>query len=337
MLQRDPSFDDRFVYGVRSTRVYCRASCPSRRPRRESVTFFPGPDAAECAGYRACKRCRPREGHPPAPGIDGVRRAVAYIAAHVDEPVSLLQLARASGTSRFHLQRTFRRLVGVSPREYQHALRAQRFRASLRRGADVAEATYEAGYGSSSRIYEGRPTGRGVTPGEYQRGGRGMEVRYAIAASPFGRLLVAATDKGVCAVKLGDRDGDLVADLGREYPLALVRRDDRALEHWTRRIVRSVSRDSGAHDIPLDVRGTAFQWKVWRHLQSIPRGESRTYGEVAAALGQPTAARAVARACATNPVGLIVPCHRVVPKDGAPGGYRWGVERKQLLLRKERQ
>ena len=172
VLRRDRRFDDRFVYGVRSTRIYCRASCPSRRPRRDSVTFFPGPDAAECAGYRACKRCRPRDGRPATPGLDGVRRAVRYIETHVDEPVSLVQLAGAAGTSRFHLQRTFRRLVGVSPREYQQALRAERFRANLRRGAHVAEATYDAGYGSSSRVYERRPTGRGVTPAEYQQIGR---------------------------------------------------------------------------------------------------------------------------------------------------------------------
>ena len=335
--QRDARFDGRFVYGVRSTHIYCRASCPSRRPRRESVTFFADAEAAERSGYRACKRCRPKDARPDVPGADGVRRAVAYIAAHVDEPITLHRLAATTGTSRFHLQRTFTRLVGVSPRRYQEALRAERFRGSLRRGAGIADATYDAGYGSSSRVYEGRPTGRGLTPFEYRRGGQGVAIRYAMAASPLGRVLVAATSKGVCAVKLGDQDARLLDELRGEYPLAVLQHDPKTLAPWTRRIVDAVREGIGVGDIPLDVRGTAFQWKVWRYLQSIPCGETRTYGEAAAALGHPTASRAVARACATNPVGVVIPCHRVVPKAGGEGGYRWGVERKRQLLRKERQ
>jgi AraC family transcriptional regulator of adaptative response/methylated-DNA-[protein]-cysteine methyltransferase len=262
---------------------------------------------------------------------------VAHIAAHVDEPITLHDLAAAAGTSRFHLQRTFTRLVGVSPRQYQEALRAERFRGSLRRGVGIADATYDAGYGSSSRVYEGRPTGRGVTPVEYRRGGQDVAIVYATAASPLGRVLVAATARGVCAVKLGDRDDALAEELRREYPLAVIERDAHALAPWVRRIVRAVRTGTGVSDIPLDVRGTAFQWKVWRYLQSIPAGETRTYGAAAAALGRPSASRAVARACATNPVGLVIPCHRMVPKAGGTGGYRWGVERKRQLLRKERQ
>jgi AraC family transcriptional regulator of adaptative response/methylated-DNA-[protein]-cysteine methyltransferase len=337
VLARDARSDGRFVYAVRSTGIYCRPSCPSRRPKRESVEFFGGPDAAEIAGFRECRRCRPRAGAPRPPGIEHVRKAAAFIAAHTDAPVTLAQLASHVGTSPFHLQRTFSRLLGVSPRAYQDALRAKRFRDDLRHGKPLTGAMYDAGYGSSSRVYEGRPIGRGMTPAEYRRGARGASIAYTIVDSSLGRMLVAGTDKGLCSVKLGERDGALEQDLRSEYPSATIRREDGAFAEWVGTLVGHLDGGTPALDLPIDVKATAFQWKVWRYLQSIPYGETRTYSAVAKALGHPAATRAVARACATNHVCLVIPCHRVVQKDGGLGGYRWGTERKRRLLQKERQ
>ncbi|MEQ1573120.1 MAG: bifunctional DNA-binding transcriptional regulator/O6-methylguanine-DNA methyltransferase Ada, partial [Vicinamibacterales bacterium] len=336
VLSRDARADGRFVYGVRSTRIYCRPSCPSRRPRRESVLFFASPDSAEVAGFRECRRCRARAGVAPSPGLAKVRKACAFIAAHVEESVTLARIAAHVDTGAFHLQRTFTRLVGISPRGYQDALKAARFRSALRKGAPVAAATYGAGYGSSSRVYEGRPTGRGMTPATYRRGGAGTEVTYTTAASPLGRLLVAGTSKGICAVKLGDGDEALEAELRREFAGARMTRDRSACAGWVRALVAHLEDRLPHLDLPVDVRATAFQWKVWRYLQSIPYGTTRSYGEVARAIGSPSAVRAVARACATNQVCLIIPCHRVVQKDGGLAGFRWGVERKQALLDRER-
>ena len=334
-MGRDRAADGAFVYAVRTTGIYCRPSCPSRKPRRESVAFYPGPDAAEIAGFRECRRCRPRAGAPAPPGLDHVRRATAFIHAHADEPVTLADLATHVGTSPFHLQRTFSRLVGISPRAYQEAVRAGRFRDGLRDGTPVSGAVYDAGYGSISRVYERRPTGRGMTPAVYRRGGKGMAMTYTIVDSPVGRLMVAGTGKGICAVKLGDRDAHLEADLKREYPEASIARDQSAFDAWVRTLVRHLEGRRPDLNLPIDVQATAFQWTVWRYLQSIPYGETRTYGDVARAIGKPSAVRAVARACATNPVCLVVPCHRVVGKDGSLSGYRWGVERKKKLLQKE--
>lgn len=333
---RDVAEDGRFVYAVRSTGIYCRPSCPSRRPRRAGVEFFATPDAAELGGYRECRRCRPRFGAAIPPGLSSVRRACAFIQAHADEPLTLLAIAAHVDMSQFHLQRMFTRLVGISPRAYQDALRADAFRGHLRHGTSLSGATYEAGYGSSSRVYEQKPTGVGMSPAAYRVGGKGLVVSYTIADSPLGRLLVAGTEAGVCAVKLGDRDRALEADLRAEYPRASVARDTRVRSGWVRGILAHLAGRAPHLDLPIDVRATAFQWKVWRYLQSIPWGETRSYSQVARAIGQPSATRAVARACATNPVALLVPCHRVVGKDGRLTGYRWGVERKRTLLDRER-
>jgi AraC family transcriptional regulator of adaptative response/methylated-DNA-[protein]-cysteine methyltransferase len=335
VLSRDASADKAFVYAVRTTGVYCRPSCSSRRPRRTSVAFFADPDAAEIAGFRECRRCRPREGAPLPAGLAQVRRACAFIDAHAEEPVTLAQLAAHVRTSPFHLQRTFTRLVGISPRAYQEAVRAGRFRAGLRQGTPVAGAVYDAGYGSISRVYERRPTGRGMTPAAYRRGGKGVTMTYTIVDSPIGRLMVAGTEKGICSVKLGDRDERLEQDLRREYPEAGISRDQSAFDRWVRALVAHLDGRRPHLDLPLDVQATAFQWKVWRYLQSIPYGETRAYSDVARAIGRPAAVRAVARACASNPVCLVVPCHRVVGKDGAVGGYRWGIDRKKALLKRE--
>jgi AraC family transcriptional regulator of adaptative response/methylated-DNA-[protein]-cysteine methyltransferase len=336
VLARDAAADGAFVYAVRTTGVYCRPSCPSRRPKRTSVAFYAGPDAAEIAGFRECRRCRPRGGALPPAGLADVRRVCTYIQAHADETLTLARLAEHVGASPFHLQRTFAKLVGISPRAYQEAVRAARFRDGLRQGTPVSGAVYDAGYGSISRVYERRPTGRGMTPAAYRRGGQGMTMRYAIVDSPVGRLMVAGTERGICSVKLGDRDERLEQDLRREYPEASVSRDQQGLSAWVRAIIGHLDGRVPHLDLPIDVQATAFQWKVWRYLQSIPWGDTRAYSDVARAIGEASAVRAVARACATNPVCLVVPCHRVVQKDGGLGGYRWGTRRKAELLKGER-
>ena len=271
---------------------------------------------------------------PAVPGVARVRKACAFIEAHVDQPITLAALAAHVGTSPYHLQRTFSRIVGISPREYQDALRAGRFRQELRGGAPVSGATYDAGYRSSSRVYERKPTG-GVTPAAYRRGGAGQAIGYTVVDSTLGRLMIAGTEKGICAVKLGDRDAQLEDDLRREYPGAAITHDQSAFARWVKAILSHVEGRTPHLDLPIDVRATAFQWKVWRHLQSIPYGSTQSYSEVAQAIGAPGAVRAVARACATNRVCLVIPCHRVVQKDGGLGGYRWGVARKQALLLRE--
>jgi AraC family transcriptional regulator of adaptative response/methylated-DNA-[protein]-cysteine methyltransferase len=272
---------------------------------------------------------------PKVQGIEPIQRAAAYLAAHVDEAVPLERLAKIAGLSPWHFQRQFTRALGVSPREYQSAMRADRFRRELRGGRDVTSAIYEAGYGSPSRVYEGAPTGRGIAPSSYRKGGAGLEIGYTIVSSPLGRLLVAATSSGVCAVKLGDAARALEDELRREFPAAAVVRDRFVQSEWVRAIVERLHGSEPAIDLPLDVRGTAFQWRVWRALQEIPLGETRSYSEIAALIGRPRAVRAVARACATNPVCVVVPCHRVLPKTGATGGYRWGIARKRRLLAAE--
>ena len=268
-------------------------------------------------------------------GMDQVRRACSFIQQHADAPITLARLARHVNASPFHFQRVFTRIVGISPRAYQDALRAGRFRRGLREGVPVTGAIYDAGYGSSSRVYERRPTG-GMTPAVYKRGAQGVEVTYAIADSALGRLLVAATPKGICSVKLGDRDDALERDLRREYPAAAIVADRTDLARWVKSILTYLNGRRPHLDLPLDIHATAFQWKVWRYLQSIPYGETRAYSQVARDIGAPSAVRAVARACATNPVCLVIPCHRVVGKNGSLTGYRWGVERKRTLLKNEK-
>jgi AraC family transcriptional regulator of adaptative response/methylated-DNA-[protein]-cysteine methyltransferase len=265
-----------------------------------------------------------------------VARALAHIDAHLDEPVTLDALAAVAGVSRFHLQRTFKRIVGLSPKRYQDARRMERLRAQLRRGDTVSRATYEAGFGSSRAVYEKAGAGLGMSPAAYRRGGEGATIRYALARTRLGWLLLAATERGVCAVSLGDSPDELEAGLGREFPRARIGRADGALAEWTDAVVEHIEGTRASLSLPTDLAGTDFQLRVWRALQEIPYGSTRTYAEVATAIGQPSAARAVARACATNRVALVVPCHRVVREGGAVSGYRWGAERKRLLLERER-
>jgi AraC family transcriptional regulator, regulatory protein of adaptative response / methylated-DNA-[protein]-cysteine methyltransferase len=341
VLERDTRQDGRFVYAVATTGVFCRPSCPSRRPRQENVAFFSAPEEAERAGYRACRRCAPKS--TVAPAERTVREACAYLEAHLDEPVTLEVLGREIGVSPFHLQRMFKRVTGVSPKAYVNARRVERLKARLQQGDGVADATYEAGYGSGSRVYEQADAQLGMTPATYKRGGSGVTIRYGTTETPLGRLLVAVSERGVCAVTLGDSDGDLEAALRREYPQARIELgatgNDAHLEEWLGAVVRHLEGSQPSLALPLDVQATAFQRRVWQALQEIPYGATRSYGEIAAAIGQPQASRAVARACASNRVALVVPCHRVVRGDfatsGEAGGYRWGAERKRRLLERE--
>lgn len=331
VLRHDETFDERFVYGVSSTKIYCRPSCPSRRPARHRVRFFDSSDQAKAAGYRACLRCR--SASPDAsPTMQRVKEIRRYLDEHADEPVTLRQLAEQAAWSPFYLQRAFTRVVGVSPKTYQTAIRMERFTSSLKRGNTVTHALYDAGFSSSSRMYERASAALGMTPSAYRAGGTGVRMHYATVSTLIGRLLVAATRRGIAAVHFGDTDADLVTRLMRDYPKATIRRDPRSMQRHIR-LIREYFHD-GLRDKPprLDVQGTPFQIKVWRALQSIPRGSTRTYKEIALALGQPTAVRAVARACAANPVALVIPCHRVIRGDRRLAGYRWGVKRKQRLL-----
>ena len=335
---RNRAADGVFVYAVSSTGIYCRPSCPSRRPRRDRVAFFDTPEGARNAGFRACKRCRPNDAVTDAdPWIEKIRRACVYL-SNVDGHPSLATLAARLGGSPYHLQRNFKRLVGVSPREYAEAIRLRNVKGRLRQAGDITGAMLDAGYGSSSRFYERAVPKLGMAPSVYRRGGAGMTIGYAIVDSPnvsLGRLLVAATPRGVCAVAMGSSDTELTGALSREFPSAAIAADAGALKQWTKAILAHLSGRQPRLDLPLDVQATAFQWQVWQALAAIPYGETRTYAEVAASIGRPTAVRAVARACATNPVALAIPCHRVVPSAGGEGGYRWGLKRKKALLKSE--
>jgi AraC family transcriptional regulator, regulatory protein of adaptative response / methylated-DNA-[protein]-cysteine methyltransferase len=335
VAERDEAMDRAFVYAVRSTGVYCLPSCPARRPGREQVVFFDSPDAAERGGYRACLRCRPRD-RALNGDIAVLRRVCKIIEAQPAESPSVAALAAASGMDRFRLRRLFRKLLGLSPRAYADAVRVRRLKTQLRKGDDVTTALYDAGYGSASRLYERSNAQLGMTPATYRRRGAGAEIGYTIASSAAGRLLVAGTARGISAVYLGDRDVSLQAELRREFPEARVRRNSKQLSSWVRTIVKHLAGREPHLELPLDVQATAFQRRVWEALQRIPYGKTRSYSEIARTLGQPKAARAVARACATNPVSVVIPCHRVVREGGGLGGYRWGLARKQRLLDTER-
>jgi AraC family transcriptional regulator of adaptative response/methylated-DNA-[protein]-cysteine methyltransferase len=352
VLARDARADGQFFYAVRSTKIYCRPSCPSRRPARKNVSFFATAAAAEAAGFRACKRCDPGRATPkPDPQAAAIRAAAEYLTEHAGERTRLADLARATGVGRLAVLRGFRRVLGVSPGEFARAQRVARLKEALRPDANgvekttkkraakrITDAIYEAGFGSSSRLYEGSGEALGMTPRTMREGGAGSLIRYATAASPLGRMLVAATATGVCAIAFGRDDRELVSDLrGRFDRAQLVAAKGNT--GWLPDAVEFVASQMTEHPLaatfPLDVRATAFQQRVWRALREIPRGETRSYSEVAREIGSPKAARAVAAACAANPVAVAVPCHRVVGRDGGLTGYRWGVERKRKLLAAE--
>lgn len=327
VARRNPEMDGAFVFAVVSTGIYCRPSCPARRPLKKNVRFFTTPRAAEREGYRACRRCRPASGARPA--VDLAARACAILSRR---EATLEDLSRRLRVSPHHLQRTFTRAVGVSPKEYQSVLRFERFRSGGPGG--VSPALYRAGFGSPSRLYERSRSRLGMTPAVYCKGGVGMDICYDIVDCPLGRALLAATPGGICAVAFGDGDRALTADLRARFPRATIRRDSRLLRRAGGLLRRVFA--GAAPDLPLDVRATAFQARVWRELQAIPAGATRTYGEIARRMGRPGSARAVGRACASNPVALLIPCHRAVGGGGALTGYRWGTERKKALLAMER-
>ena len=333
--RRDPTSDGRFFVAVRTTGVYCRPSCAARPPKRENVSFYATAEAAEQAGYRACKRCRPALVGQPDPQVEAVTRACATIAA-AEEPPPLAALAREASLSPFHFHRLFKKVTGVTPKAYAAQVRARRAAESLRTAGTVTEAIYEAGYSSSSRFYESAAARLGMTPTAVRRGGEGATIRFAVGEASLGSVLVAATEKGVCAILIGDDSQELARELARRFPRAELKGGDAAFERTVAAVVGVIEAPSRALDLPLDVRGTAFQQQVWRALCAIPAGKTTTYAEIARAIGRPSAVRAVAGAIAANPLAVAIPCHRVIRGDGDLAGYRWGVERKRKLLDKER-
>jgi AraC family transcriptional regulator, regulatory protein of adaptative response / methylated-DNA-[protein]-cysteine methyltransferase len=341
VLSRDASRDGSFVFAVRSTGIYCRPSCPARRPRKEQVSFFQVPEAAEQAGFRACRRCHPRRAQTPDPQIELVRRICHAIDEHDEEPLTLKTLSTETGVSAHHLQRTFKDVMGITPRQYAESRRLDQFKSKVRSGASVTDAMYDAGYGSSRSLYEKSSARLGMTPATYGRGGRGMRIIYTIASCSLGRVLVAATERGVCSVALGDSDSELTTSLFAEYPNASIDSRDTvispSLNLWLGKVLELISGKSPRIDLPLDIQATAFQWRVWEELQRIPLGNTRSYQEIAQAIGNPRAVRAVAGACAGNHVALVIPCHRVIRENKELGGYRWGLERKKALLKSERE
>jgi AraC family transcriptional regulator of adaptative response/methylated-DNA-[protein]-cysteine methyltransferase len=331
VLSRDGAADGAFYFAVRSTGIYCRPTCPSRRPLRENIIFFRDPEAAAEAGFRPCMRCRPKE-------VSTQQRVVAHVLQLLDaveEPPSLAELGEAVGLSSSHLQRVFRRATGLSPKQYAATQRLQRFKAALKEGRSVTGAMYEVGYGSSRALYETAHEALGMRPTAYMRGGRGERIAYALTDSPLGRMLIAATKKGICALRFG-RDGALTQGLRSEFPHATVIEDRRAVASHIRAVLDHLSGRHARLDLPLDVHATQFQQRVWAALREIPYGQTRSYREIALKIGEPDAVRAVARACARNPVALVVPCHRVIRANGKLSGYRWGVQRKRALLERER-
>ncbi len=328
-LARDPRADGLFFLAVRSTGIYCRPSCPARRPLRRNVVFYRTQRDAEREGFRPCRRCRPNQ-------ISGssrlVQQAAQILRDSQEDTLRLSTLAGQLGVTTGTLRRAFLRVTGLKPRELADALRLAKFKKLLRSGLSILDALYETGYGSASRVYERSNAHLGMTPATYQKGGEGMKIGYTIAKSQLGNVLVAATQRGVSAVYLGDTNARLLQELREEYPRAELSPAHSGFERWVREILRRVDGKAPAQDLPLDLKATAFQRRVWQELQRIPRGSTRTYSQVACALGRPRAVRAVARACATNPVSVVVPCHRVIRADGNLAGYRWGLARKQKLL-----
>jgi len=339
VVERDSAFDGQFVYAVKSTGIFCKPSCTSRKPKRISVEFYPLPAAAEQAGYRACKRCKPDQQDLIDPQAELVQAMCGYLAELVSNPPTLDQLGEHFNYSPTYLQKVFKDLMGISPLQYVDALRLAHFKSTLRDGTPITDAIYEAGYGSSSRLYERTDSHIGMQPSTYQKGGKGTMITYILADSHIlGYLLVAATSKGVCFVSLGDEPQTLVDELHAEFPKASITPDeDGTLTEAVQTILNYLNGWEPHLDLTLDVRATAFQELVWAELRRIPYGETRTYTQVANALDKPNAVRAVARACATNPVSLIIPCHRVVRKDGSLAGYRWGLGRKEQLQSLEKE
>jgi AraC family transcriptional regulator, regulatory protein of adaptative response / methylated-DNA-[protein]-cysteine methyltransferase len=331
-VSRDARADGTFVLAVRSTHIYCRPSCPARRPLRRNVVFFRTREEAEKQGFRPCLRCKPNQVAGP---IALVERATKRLVESGEDSVRFGAMASSLGTTPATLRRAFLQVTGLRPRELAEALRLERFKKLLRTGKNITDALYETGYGSSSRVYERSNAQLGMTPATYRKGGKGMKIGYSIAKTVLGKVLVAATERGISAVYLGDSEAKLVQELRDEYPRAELAPADDSFERWVKEIVQRVDGNPPRVELPLDLQATAFQRRVWQELQRIPAGTTRTYSQVARALGNPKAVRAVARACASNPVSIVVPCHRVIRQDGNLAGYRWGLSRKEQLLAQE--
>jgi AraC family transcriptional regulator of adaptative response/methylated-DNA-[protein]-cysteine methyltransferase len=332
VAERKKTLDGRFVYAVKTTKIYCRPSCPSRRPNKENVEFFETTEAARMAGYRACARCCPDEIRSKADMM--IEQVCNYIEQNLDQSLTLEKLGRAVGASPFHLQRVFKATTGLTPREYADECRLSALKKGLSSGHQVTEALYEAGYSSSSRLYERSNQQLGMTPRSYAKGGEGELINCAFVRSPLGLLLMAATARGLCFLQFGTLEDELMEALQVEFKAATIVENGEPLSVWINRLCEYFAGHEDL-DIPVDVTGTSFQQSVWRYLRQIPPGETRTYSDVAKAIGQPQAVRAVARACASNKVALAIPCHRVIRQNGSLGGYRWGAERKQVLLKQE--
>jgi AraC family transcriptional regulator of adaptative response/methylated-DNA-[protein]-cysteine methyltransferase len=341
VLGRDTTADGQFFYAVKSTKIYCKPSCPSRKPARKNVTFFPTAAAAEAAGYRACLRCEPdRIADKPDPQAGAIAIVADYLKEHADERTRLADLAKVTGVGKLTILRGFKRVLGVTPGEFAKEQRLAKFKEKVREPRKrVTDAIYEAGYGSSSRLYEKGAVSLGMTPRVMREGGAGLVIRYCVADSPLGKMLVATTDFGVCAILFGRDQKELEADLRVRFAKAQLtpaRGNTGWLAEAVAFVLSQLTEHPTAAKFPLDVRATAFQQRVWKALQSVPRGQTRSYAELARELGKPTAARAVAAACAANPVAIAVPCHRLVGSDGSLTGYRWGLDRKRKLLEAER-
>lgn len=334
VVARDRQYDGRFVTAVRSTHIYCRPSCPARTPHRENVVFYLHPQEAEAAGFRPCKRCSP---NTQAYEADIAEQVCRYIDAHVHERLTLDELGSVVALSPQHLQRVFKRALGISPREYVDARRMEHLKGRLKAGDSVTDALYEAGYSSTSRLYERAPGALGMTPADYRNGAKGLHIRYAVATCSLGYVLVATTERGICAVTLGDSADAVIDALRADFPSAQVEADAGVMTEPLASVLHILEGQQPHIELPLDIRGTAFQQRVWQELRAIPMGETRSYSQIAAAIGKPDSTRAVARACATNHIAVIIPCHRVVRQDGAMGGYKWGLARKTELLRRESQ
>ena len=337
VARRDPAWDGRFVYGVVTTGVFCRPSCSSRAARPENLRFFADPAGAAAAGFRACQRCRPESpGGAQAVLIELAR----YIQSHSEERLTLATLAERAGLSASRLQRAFKQTFGITPRAFQEAVRLGRLKESLRAGDDVTAAIFDAGFGSTSRVYESAAGNIGMTPSAYRRGGEGETIAYAVRILGLGPMLMAATSRGVCSVQFADDAETLPAQLRQEFPraeiLASPARAAPALDAWMTALAAHLDAGGPRPDLPLDLRGTAFQVRVWRFLLTVPEGAVLSYGELADRIGQPRAIRAAASACGANRIGVLIPCHRVLRGDGGLGGYRWGLERKRALLAAER-
>lgn len=332
---KDARFNGTFFFGVSTTGIYCKPSCAARTPKRRNVVFFETPKTAEQQGFRACLRCRPDSAAAGDPQVEMALKVCQLIEDNLEENISLESLGEKMSMSPHHLQRTFKSILGITPKQYATALKIKNFKEQVNRGEDVTGAMYEAGFGSSRALYEKAADKLGMTPAAYKGKGKGMKIGYTVADCDLGKMLVARTERGICSVTFGDRENELVEALEAEFSAAEIEKDESSLNEAVKAILSMLEGREKRFVLPLDVQATAFQLQVWETLRKIPYGETRSYKQVAESLGRPTASRAVARACATNPVAIVTPCHRVVRENGDFSGYRWGIQRKREILAKE--